>query len=168
MRHDLTLASLDQLRRFLPNYWQNRSLFQLRLGRPLVEDVAARFRRGEADHHPFRVEHAREPEPDRAQAARALATFREWLPDVGPVGSEERWAGIIDTTPDAVPVIDAVASARGLVVATGFSGHGFALGPIAGRLASELILEEAPSLDLAGFRLSRFAENDLAEPRAVL
>ena len=55
-----------------------------------------------------------------------------------------------------------------LVVATGFSGHGFALGPIAGRLVSELIVDETPSLDLTGFRYARFAENALAEPRAVL
>ena len=65
-------------------------------------------------------------------------------------------------------MIDAVDPPRGLVVAAGFSGHGFALGPIAGRLVSELIVDGAPSLDLRSFRFGRFAEGALAEPRAVL
>jgi glycine/D-amino acid oxidase-like deaminating enzyme len=61
-----------------------------------------------------------------------------------------------------------VAAPRGLIVATGFSGHGFAMGPIAGRLVAELVLDGTPSLDLHGFRFSRFAEGKVAEPRSVL
>jgi len=168
VQHDVTLASLPQLRRFLPNFWRNRQLFRLRVGRPLLRDLADHASRGERFRYPFRAAHADEPEPDRQLAARQLAVFREWLPETGAVESEVQWAGVIDSTPDALAVIDAVDSPRGLVVATGFSGHGFALGPIAGRLVSELIVDGAPSLDLTGFRYARFAENALAEPRAVL
>jgi glycine/D-amino acid oxidase-like deaminating enzyme len=168
VQHDVTLASLPQLRRFLPNFWRNRQFFRLRVGRPLLRDLADRVRRGERSRYPFRSAHATEPGPDQQLAARALQMFREWLPEAGAVESEEQWAGVIDSTPDAVPVIDALDSPRGLVVATGFSGHGFALGPIAGRLVSELIVDDTPSLDLTGFRYARFAENALAEPRAVL
>jgi glycine/D-amino acid oxidase-like deaminating enzyme len=168
VEHDVTLASLPQLRRFLPNFWRNRQLFRLRVGRPLLRDLADRISRGERSRYPFRSAHAAEPEPDQQMATRALQMFREWLPEVGAVESELQWAGVIDSTPDAVPVIDAIDSPQGLVVATGFSGHGFALGPIAGRLVSELIVDGAPSLDLTGFRYARFAENSLAEPRAVL
>jgi glycine/D-amino acid oxidase-like deaminating enzyme len=167
VQHDVTLASLPQLRRFLPNFWRNRQLFRLSVGRPLLRDLADRVSRNEHSRYPFRAAHAAEPDPDRRSAARALQMFREWLPEAA-VESELQWAGVIDSTPDAVPVIDAVDSPRGLVVATGFSGHGFALGPIAGRLVSELIVDDTPSLDLTGFRYARFAENSLAEPRAVL
>jgi hypothetical protein len=52
--------------------------------------------------------------------------------------------------------------------ATGFSGHGFAMGPIAGRLVSELIVDGKPSLDIAGVRFSRFAEGAVGKPRNVL
>jgi glycine/D-amino acid oxidase-like deaminating enzyme len=138
------------------------------VGRPLLRDLADRASRGERHRYPFRAAHAAEPEPDEQLAARQLAMFREWLPEVGTVESEVQWAGVVDSTPDAVPVIDAVDSPRGLVVATGFSGHGFALGPIAGRLVSELVVDGTPSLDLTGFRFGRFVENALAEPRAVL
>jgi len=168
VEHDVTLESLRQLREYLPNYWRNRHLFRLHIGRALLRDLADAIAPGDRRRHPFRARHAVEPKPNAREAAQALATFRRRFPGIGALGSEQRWAGVIDTTPDAVPVIDAVAAPRGLVVATGFSGHGFALGPIAGRLVSELVADEAPSLDLHGFRLARFAEGDLAEPRAVL
>jgi glycine/D-amino acid oxidase-like deaminating enzyme len=71
-------------------------------------------------------------------------------------------------TPDAVPVLGAVPSPKGLIVATGFSGHGFAMGPIAGRLVAELVVDGKPSLDLHGFRFSRFAEGAIGPPRSVL
>jgi len=56
----------------------------------------------------------------------------------------------------------------GFIFATGFSGHGFAFGPIAGKLLAELILDGRPSLNLHAFRFSRFEEGDLASPRNVL
>ena len=166
--YDVTLDSLRQLRSFLPNYWRNRGLFRIHVGRPLLRDLVDSIGAGDRSRHPFRHRHAVEPAPNRRDAARALQVFRRWLPGIDPVESEEQWAGVIDSTPDAVPVIDAVDHPRGLVVAAGFSGHGFALGPIAGRLVSELIVDGAPSLDLHSFRFGRFAEGALAEPRAVL
>ncbi len=43
-------------------------------------------------------------------------------------------------------------------MATGFSGHGFGMGPITGQLMAEVIAEGKPSLDLAGFRFDRFGQ----------
>ena len=74
----------------------------------------------------------------------------------------------IDATPDLVPVLGEVPGLRGFVLATGFSGHGFAMGPIAGRLVSELIVDGKTSLDVSGFRFSRFAEGAIGRPRNVL
>ena len=65
-------------------------------------------------------------------------------------------------------MIGEVPGPTGLVVATGFSGHGFAMGPIAGRLVAELVLDGKPSLDIRGFRYSRFAEGAIGRPRSVL
>ena len=55
-----------------------------------------------------------------------------------------------------------------IIFATGFSGHGFAMGPIASRLVAELIVYGKPSLDIHGFRFSRFAEGAPEKPRSVL
>jgi glycine/D-amino acid oxidase-like deaminating enzyme len=59
-------------------------------------------------------------------------------------------------TPDAVPVISPVESLPGLIIATGFSGHGFGIGPGAGKLASELATGASPCVDPTPFRLERF------------
>ena len=166
--YDMTLSSLRRLRRFLPNYWRNRALFRLHVGRPMLRDLGDSMGWSARSRHPFRSRHAVESTPNRRHARHTLQEFRRWLPSLNQVQSEEQWAGIIEATPDALPVIDAVDRPRGLVVATGFSGHGFAMGPMAGRVVSELILDCSPSLDLHPFRLARFAEGALAEPRAVL
>ena len=71
---------------------------------------------------------------------------------------EHAWAGVIEATPDDVPVLDTVPGVRGLAIAAGFSGHGFGIGPIAGRLMAELIADGKPSLDLQAFRYARFAD----------
>ena len=56
----------------------------------------------------------------------------------------ESWAGLMDVTPDAVPVIDEVKRIPGFFIATGFSGHGFGIGPGAGRLMADLVAGDAP------------------------
>jgi sarcosine oxidase subunit beta len=67
------------------------------------------------------------------------------------------WGGLIDMTPDALPVIDAPGYPSGLVIAAGFSGHGFCLGPVSGSLCADLALGRVPRHDLSAFRLGRFA-----------
>jgi glycine/D-amino acid oxidase-like deaminating enzyme len=49
----------------------------------------------------------------------------------------------------------------GLFVATGFSGHGFGIGPAAGYVMAQLAVGERPIVDLQPFRFTRFAEGDL-------
>ena len=60
-------------------------------------------------------------------------------------------------TPGQTPVLEALASPRGLIVATGFSGHGFQQGPVVGEHLAELALDRTPTFDLAPFALERFA-----------
>ena len=68
----------------------------------------------------------------------------------------QRWGGMIDATPDGIPVISAVAHIPGLFVSTGYSGHGFGIGPGAGRLTADLVSGHAPLVDPTPFRLDRF------------
>jgi sarcosine oxidase subunit beta len=73
------------------------------------------------------------------------------------------YAGCYDVTPDWNPVIGE-APLEGLVVAAGFSGHGFKISPAVGRLIADLVVDGRsadPRIPESDFRLSRFAENDL-------
>ena len=67
------------------------------------------------------------------------------------------WGGMIDVTPDGVPVISTVEAVPGFHLASGFSGHGFGIGPGAGRLMADLVDGTPPIVDPAPFRLDRFA-----------
>jgi sarcosine oxidase subunit beta len=68
---------------------------------------------------------------------------------------DEAWAGLYDMTPDAHPILGRVAD--GVYAACGFSGHGFMQSPAVGRALAEEIVDGASSLDLAAYRLERFA-----------
>ncbi len=65
---------------------------------------------------------------------------------------------------DAIPVISTVEGLDGYVIATGFSGHGFGIGPGAGKLTSELVMGEATTVDPAPFRFSRFTDGSRLNP----
>jgi sarcosine oxidase, subunit beta len=69
------------------------------------------------------------------------------------------WGGLIDLTPDELPVIERAPEVEGLIVAAGFSGHGFCLGPVTGRIVADLALGRAPALPLAPFALARLARH---------
>jgi sarcosine oxidase len=166
--HDITLDSLRHARLFLPNYLKNRSIFQFHLGKPLVADTNRASAGTRGRRHPFDAQWALEPVPSRSKVNWTFDEFRRLFPAIGELRIIDTWAGYIDATPDAIPVIGTVDRPRGLVLATGFSGHGFGLGPIAGRLAAEIATEGKPSLDIHALRFSRFAEGAIGEPRAVL
>jgi glycine/D-amino acid oxidase-like deaminating enzyme len=166
--HDVTLDSLRQLRFFLPNFWKNKALFRFHVGRPLLASLVAALPASSARRQPLVWDRALEPMPNPAKVRRSLAELSRVLPSLPPLGIAKAWAGYIDAAPDLVPVIGEVPRLKGLVLATGFSGHGFAMGPIAGRLVAELIVDGKTSLDISGFRFSRFAEGAIGKPRNVL
>ena len=77
------------------------------------------------------------------------------IPLFGTMAIEDMWAGLIDMTPDGLPVIEASPEIDGLVIAAGFSGHGFGLGPVTGRIIRDLILKKSSNLPLKPFALAR-------------
>jgi len=66
-------------------------------------------------------------------------------------------------TPDAVPVISPVEQMRGLFISSGYSGHGFGLGPAAGKLTADLVANDRSIVDPHPFRLSRFSDGSRIE-----
>jgi glycine/D-amino acid oxidase-like deaminating enzyme len=66
------------------------------------------------------------------------------------------WAGYVDSTPDGVPGIGEISSLRGLVLAAGFSGHGFGIGPGAGHLIADIVSGAEPLVDPRPYHPDRF------------
>jgi sarcosine oxidase subunit beta len=86
-----------------------------------------------------------------ASASTAAALF----PRLRGVPVVRSWAGIEGEMPDAIPVIGASA-ANGAYHAFGFSGHGFALGPIVGRIIADLVVAAKTDLPIEAFGIGRF------------
>ncbi len=133
-----------------------RSL-RLRLGRRFVEEAQLPKRWRSDEITPF--ERVRIAEPDPADwvlddAARNLGAACPFFSNMKIMG---RWGGLIDVMPDMLPVIGAMPQIPGLFMATGFSGHGFGIGPGAGRLAADMIAGDTPVVDPTAFRPDRFA-----------
>jgi sarcosine oxidase subunit beta len=78
------------------------------------------------------------------------------------------WGGLYAITPDDNPILGRVPGLEGLIMAAGFSGHGFQQGPAVGRLLADLILDGDTDLDLSPFALARFAGRVARAERAVV
>ncbi len=148
---------------FLPALKSEWRSLSFRLGKRFIEE-AKRPRRWALDApSPFEACRVLDPVPDTALANRALANLQRAFPFFGKAEVEQYWGGMIDVTPDAVPVISPVDAIPGFHIATGFSGHGFGIGPGAGRLMADLVTGRAPVVDPAAFRFSRFSDGSRIE-----
>lgn len=100
---------------------------------------------------------SRRTEVDLAELRYAARTFSEIFPESPALLAVRAWAGIEGRTPDGLPVIGRGNFAGNVVHAFGFSLHGFALGPVVGRLVADLVCDGQSTFDLAAFRPDRFA-----------
>lgn len=103
---------------------------------------------------PFERFRVLDPEPQHRKLRKAMQTVHRVFPAFDDARITKGWGGIIDVTPDTMPIIDKVGEWPGLVLATGFSDHG--IGPAVGQLATELATGAPPLVDPAPFRLLRF------------
>jgi sarcosine oxidase subunit beta len=78
------------------------------------------------------------------------------FPELRRARVERVWVGVEAQTFDEVPILGALPGIANLVVATGFSGHGFALSPIIGQVMSELIVDGTPSIEISQLGFTRF------------
>ncbi|MEP1766008.1 MAG: FAD-binding oxidoreductase [Sulfitobacter sp.] len=104
-----------------------------------------------------------DPKPSFSMQDKALADLRKAFPIFEKAQIAQRWAGAIDVTPDAIPVISAIDTIPGFFIATGFSGHGFGIGPAAGRLMADLVMGRSPIVDPTPFRFGRFSDGSKIE-----
>ena len=127
---------------------------------------AARLKRRWAldERTPFESVRVLDPKPVDWVLDEALKSLKACFPVFEPIEIVERWAGCIDATPDAVPVISPIDRLPGLYLASGFSGHGFGLGPGAGRLTADLVCGSPPIVDPFPFRYGRFSDGSRPRP----
>jgi glycine/D-amino acid oxidase-like deaminating enzyme len=158
-RVDPTLQLLRYAPQFVPMFakrWRNvfpGGLEGLRGG----HETLARWRLDTAT--PMERVRILDPRPDRAAVKQTYDRAVELLPALGHAGVDSAWAGFVDSTPDGVPGIGEVAGIPGFILAAGFSGHGFGIGPGAGHLIADLVTGDKPIFDPAPFNPARFAQS---------
>ncbi|MCR4842429.1 MAG: FAD-binding oxidoreductase [Eubacterium sp.] len=80
----------------------------------------------------------------------------KYFPELKDAKIVRTWAGYLDVCQDGVPVLGMTDEAEGLVIACGFSGHGFGIGPAVGEQLAMLITEGKTSVDISGLKYGRF------------
>jgi glycine/D-amino acid oxidase-like deaminating enzyme len=165
---ELTPDAFRYMRAFWPAYLQERQIIKVKFGGAFFAALRRPRYWAPSQNSPFEAIRVLDPAPDQAVLAKALANLKTAYPSLRDLKIAESWAGMIDTTPDAVPVISAVESLPGLFLATGFSGHGFGIAPAAARLAADLIAGNTPAVDPQPFRYSRMIDGTRLVPQTGL
>lgn len=155
--HYVSLASLRHARMWTRRYLANRRAIRLRVDWSRL----ARELRGRA------VAQSVERPANRKLMDASLAAAARMIPRLREVRITRYWAGVIDMSPDGLPVLDAATGVDGLVVVTGLSGHGLALGPAIGRIAAELAVGGRTDQPIDAFSLRRF-EGETPIPKKML
>jgi sarcosine oxidase, subunit beta len=93
------------------------------------------------------------------------AQVADRFPSFAEAGLASSWTGVYDVTPDWNPVLGRIPDVPGLIVAYGFSGHGFKLALAVGRALAQEALGLATDVPLAPYSLDRFREGRLLTGR---
>ena len=154
--HFITPATFRYPFKFLPALLNEISALRLSVGRPFLDELMTPKKWALDEESPFERNRVLSPEPNPT----VLKNIRKNLDEVFPQLKESRivesWAGMVETTPDVVPVMCEHEQIPGFYIATGLSGHGFGIGPGAGKALAAMLTGADPGIDMAPFRLSRF------------
>jgi glycine/D-amino acid oxidase-like deaminating enzyme len=165
---DIVPDSFRFMRDFLPAFMLERKSLKLRFGKPFFDAMIAHRHCPFDEKSIYEAIRVLDPTPDLALLATVEAHLKAGIPAFRDVPVLQKWGGMIDTMPDVIPVISQVETLPGLVVGTGFSGHGFGIGPGAGQLLSDIVVAATPCVDPAPFRFSRFSDGSKIEIQSWL
>lgn len=161
---DIVPKSFRYAFKFLPALKLEWSSLSFRLGGRFFDEarIPTKWKMDEAS--PFEYNRVLDPKPSLNLSDRFFDSLKAAFPVFNQAEIAQRWAGYIDVTPDAIPVISAVDAVPGFHIATGFSGHGFGIGPAAGRLMADIVTGRSPVVDPKDFRFSRFSDGSKITP----
>ncbi|WP_312242731.1 FAD-binding oxidoreductase [Pantoea sp.] len=148
---DIVPKTFRFARDFMPALRHERRSLRLRLGGRFFDEMRIPDRWEMDEPSPFEYCRVLDLPPSVSLTDKVLSRLSQQLPAFANLKVAQRWADCIDVLPDAIPVISGVDRYPGLYMATGFSGHGFGIGPAAGRLMADLVLNRSPIVDPAAF-----------------
>jgi glycine/D-amino acid oxidase-like deaminating enzyme len=142
---------------FLPNLIKDWHALRLRFGRRFFEQLKVPRRWTPGSETPFERTRTLDPAPSESILDEGMRNLINVFPVFRQAKVVQRWAGLIDVTPDAVPVISAVPTLPGFFLSVGYSAHGFGIGPGAGQLTADLVMGRTPIVDPKPYRFERLS-----------
>ena len=163
--HPVTPSTIRFGPRFLPALRMEMRNLRLSLGSAFIEEWSMPKTWPLDKPSPFEKRRVLDPKPNSGILRQIRANVDAVFPELAAVPIVESWAGMIEMTPDVIPVIDQAGALPGFYIATGFSGHGFGIGPGAGKAIAGLLTGNDSGMDLREFRLSRFFDGTPIRPQ---
>lgn len=154
--HGITPSTLRYSLKFLPALRRELGVLRIRFGRDFVDELRMPTRWALDAESPFESRRVLSPEATPSLVKDIKKNLASTIPALANVEIVEAWAGMVETTPDVVPIIGEHAALPGFHIATGFSGHGFGLGPGAGKAIAAMLTGTRHDIDLEALRLDRF------------
>ena len=154
--HDFSLDDLRDLGLWGKVFLKHHAALSLGIDFGVLRhDLARRFRRRETDAFPT----GHIPKVTRSTLFQRLKMLNLLIPSTTGVRIQQWFAGVVEITPDLKPVMGKLRDWSNVYVSSGFSGHGFILGPGSGRVMADLVQAgAAPISNLTEFRPERFME----------
>jgi glycine/D-amino acid oxidase-like deaminating enzyme len=165
---DITPDSFRFFRDFFPALRMRRHDVKVRLGARFFRELVQKRRWDLDQPSPFEAIRVLDPPVRKSILKQAQTHVTQAFPVFHAMRVADSWGGMIDVTPDGIPVISGVDTLPGFFIATGFTGHGFGIAPGAGRLMAELVMGETPVVDPTPFRYSRFVDGTRPRPSPLV
>lgn len=141
---------------FFPVFTQSWRELRLSLGHQFLTELKTPRRWALDQETPFEEMRILNPDPPEWMIRKAMRGLKAEFPAFANARITHTWGGVIDATPDGVPVIDGVDNVPGLFIASGLSGHGFGAGPAVGQLMAQIVMGTPTTVSPRPFRLNRF------------
>ena len=163
--HAITPSTFRFGSKFMAALLMDVGATRLSLGREFFEEWATPKKWPLDRESPFEQCRVLDPEPNPRTLRRIRRRLDRIFPQLAATPIAESWAGMIEATPDIIPIIDEAEGLPGFYMATGFSGHGFGIGPGAGKAIAGMLTGRDNGIDLREFRLARFFDGTPIRPQ---
>lgn len=163
--HGITPSTVRFSTKFIPALMQEFKVLRMSLGKDFFDELFMPTRWSMDEISPFEKQRVLNPPPNPRVLKKLRTELDQTFPALAGTEIVESWAGMVETSPDVVPIICEADSLPGFNIATGFSGHGFGIGPGAGKAIAGMLTGNDSGIDLSEFRLNRFYDGSPIRPR---
>jgi len=166
--HGITPSTFRYAFKFIPALLKEIKGLRIRFGKEFIDELSMPHTWSLDAVSPFEENRVLDPDPNPRVLREIRKNLYDMFPTLAGVEFVESWAGMVETTPDVVPVMGEVGDVGGFHIATGLSGHGFGIGPGAGKALAAMLTNADNPIDLKPFRLSRFFDGTPIRPQTTI